>query len=123
MITSTTNSDLAVLDTDMLVYAIDEESEHHHLAKTVVDRASNNAAGLCVTHQVLAEFFSVVTNPKRVHKPMTSQEAVSTIESFLAMPGIIVIPVPADLVERWLNLIRIYSVSGPRVFDVQLAET
>ena len=119
----TTASELALLDTNVLVYALDEESPHHGRSRAVMERAANGEGSYCITAQTLAEFFSVVTNPRRVREPRSAAEAVDAIEAFLTMPGIILLSVPPGVTTRWLALIRQAPVTGAKVFDVQLAAT
>jgi predicted nucleic acid-binding protein len=73
-----------------------------------------------VTSQVLCEFYSIITNPRRVSAPRSSAEAlaISTLLAFLR-----ILPVPASAVERMLDLLRRRPVVGGDVFDVQLIAT
>ena len=119
----TTESEPVLLDTNVLVYALDEESPHHAPSRAVVERAANGDGRHCLTSQILAEFFSIVTNPRRVTKPRTAHEAVEAIDAFLAMPGISLLPTGPGVVSRWLAMIRLAPVAGANVFDVQLAAT
>jgi hypothetical protein len=64
-----------------------------------------------------------VVTSQRVGSPMTSKEALAAIATYLAMPGMIVLPVPVDVVGRWTNLLRRHPVTGQNVFDVQLVAT
>jgi hypothetical protein len=54
----------------------------------------------------LAEFFAIVTNPRRVTPVKTAEEVLQAIEQFLALPGLTVLPLPADVVTRWIALVR-----------------
>jgi uncharacterized protein len=76
-----------------------------------------------VTPQVLAEFYAVVTNRRRVTHPRSPQEALDVIDQVLALPGMTLLPVPVDVVSRWTALARQQAVTGARVFDLQLAAT
>jgi len=123
MTTSTVAPELSVVDTNVLVYAIDAESEHHQDARAVLIRAADENAGLCVTPQILAELFAVVTSARRVRAPKAPADAVSVIEHILMLPGISLLPIPADVVPRWIDLVRRYPVTGQKVFDLQLVAT
>jgi predicted nucleic acid-binding protein len=54
---------------------------------------------------------------------MAPREALTAIATYLAMPGITVLPVPVDVVSRWTSLLRRHPVTGQNVFDIQLAAT
>ncbi len=47
-----------LIDTNVLVYALDALSPHHAASRAVLERAYLPDANLCVAPQVLAEFFS-----------------------------------------------------------------
>ena len=116
-------SERALLDTNVLVYALYEDAAQHAAAYARVSRAQDPDAGFCVVPQVLIEFYAVITNPRRVSKPCTSEEARHIVNDILRMPGVVLLPVPIDLVDRWLELLRGQPVTGARVFDLQLAAT
>jgi len=115
----------ALLDTNVLVYALDQESPFHSAARTLLLRAADTAwqERLCVTPQVLAEFFAVVTNPRRVRSPRSPEEALRALEQFIALPNLTVLAVPVDVVSRWVPLVRAHRLGASRVFDAQLAAT
>jgi predicted nucleic acid-binding protein len=115
------SADRALVDTNVLVYAAYPSAAQHAASRALVESAKDPAAGLCVFPQILAEFFAVVTNPKRVTPPKTAEEALQAIELFLALPGLTLLPLPADVVTRWIALVRANPVRGGEVFDVQAA--
>ncbi len=109
-----------LLDTNILVYAVDASSEHHAASRTILERAHSPVAGLCVVPQSLAEFYSLVTNPKRVSSPQPPAEALATVESIVSLPGLEVLPVPLDVVARWVELCRVHPVKGAEIYDLQI---
>lgn len=60
----------ALLDANILVYADQAQDEHHEAAKAIRDLGQRGELALCVTPQVLNEYFAVVTNPRRVTRPL-----------------------------------------------------
>ena len=79
------------------------------------------AATLYVTSQILCEFYSVVTNPRRVTQARSTADALQAISGFLAF--LHVLPIPARAVEGWMDLLRRRPVTGADVFDLQLVAT
>jgi hypothetical protein len=114
---------VALVDANVLVYAHFRQSEHHAASRDLLTRAQDGGIALCVTSQVLAEFYSVATDPRRVSDPFQPDEAVTALERVLAMPGLAVLEVPADVPARWLALARQRAPKGPAVFDLQLIAT
>lgn len=113
----------ALVDTNVLVYAYFQESEHFKPSRTLLETAQNEDAGLCVAPQNLFEFFATTTPPRRVSQVKSSEEALSAINEILSLPGMEVIAVPVDIVSRWVDLIHQSPVSAKRSFDHQLAAT
>jgi predicted nucleic acid-binding protein len=70
---------------------------------------------------VLCEFYSVVTNPRRVLKPRPVADAIAATTDLLSF--LHVLPIPDRAVEGWLDLLRLRPVTGAEVFDLQLAAT
>jgi uncharacterized protein len=111
-----------IIDTNVLVYALDADAPQHATARARLEVARNDpAATLFVTSQILCEFYSIVTNLRRVSKPRTGPEAVAAISDLLAF--LHVLPVPAQVVDGLLDLLRRHPVTGGDVFDLQIAAT
>lgn len=70
---------------------------------------------------MLCEFYSIVTNPRRVPDPRNAAEAMAAISSLLAF--LHVLPVPAHAVDGLLDLLRRHPVTGGDVFDLQIVAT
>ncbi|MBX7073757.1 MAG: PIN domain-containing protein [Pirellulales bacterium] len=118
-----TATDQALVDTNVLVYAYFQDSEHFEASRTLLEAAQNENAGLCVAPQNLFEFFATVTNARRVSQAKSCEEALKAIEEILSLPGMELLVVPADVVSRWADLIRQAPVAAKRSFDHQLAAT
>ena len=119
----TISPELAMLDTNVLVYAYYTDTSHYSAAFPLLDRAQDPGALLCVSPQVLAEFYAVITNPRRVNAAFTVNEALAEIEKIRALPGMILLPVPLDVVDRWVGLLREHPIIGRQIFDAQLVAT
>lgn len=63
----------------------------------------------------------MVTNARRVAKPRSSAEVLDAISDLLTF--IRVLPVPAHVVDGWMNLVRCHPVTGADVFDLQIVAT
>lgn len=105
------------------MYAFYRECEHHERCRTLLDQSEAQQIGLCVAPQNLAEFYAIVTDPRRVALPRQPAEALDAIDRMLAMPGMILLPTPSDVVHRWMVLSRQHPVTRGAVFDLQLVAT
>jgi predicted nucleic acid-binding protein len=107
-----------IVDANVLVYAMDADAPQHAASRALLDAARNSATTLYVTSQILCEFYSIVTNARRVPKPRSPEDAARAVLGLLAF--LHVLPIPALTVERWLELLRRHPVSGGDVFDLQI---
>ncbi|MEK7406981.1 MAG: PIN domain-containing protein, partial [Acidobacteriota bacterium] len=76
---------LSLVDTNILVYSVLRDSEKHLPARRLLEQANSAVAGLCVCSQVLAEFFAVVTDPRRVSTVREPEEALAVIDTILTL--------------------------------------
>jgi uncharacterized protein len=107
-----------IVDTNILVYALDTAAPQHVAARTLLEAARTEATTLYVTSQILCEFYSVMTNPRRVARPRTATEAMTVLSDMLTF--LHVLPVPASTVDRLLDLLRRRPVTGSDVFDLHI---
>lgn len=73
---------------------------------------------LCVSSQVLAEFYSYVTNPKILAHPLEPREAILRLKRICQMPHVCLLSTPPDCFERWLTLLEERPVTNGVIFDL-----
>src|SRR5712691_6886677 len=119
-----TTSELALLDTNILVYAADETSEFHLPAKQLRDQGVQGDISVAVSPQILFEFFAVITNPRRVTQPRSPQEARDEMEKYFRAATIRKIYPGDDIVERMLTLLQQHpQITRQDIFDCVLVAT
>ncbi|MBI1864748.1 MAG: PIN domain-containing protein, partial [Nitrospirae bacterium] len=112
-----------LLDTNVLVYAHNEDAPQHRAAKALRDDALDGRIRACLAHQNLLELFAVVTNPRRVERPLSPVMARDLADLYLAQPAFRLIH-PTEETSAWLlGLLKEVPVRGARVFDLFLAAT
>jgi predicted nucleic acid-binding protein len=116
-----TTSELALLDTNILVYAADETSEFHASAKQLRDRGALGDIPVAVSPQILFEFFAVFTNPRRVTQPRSPQEAREEMEKYLNATAIRKIYPGENITDRVLSLLQQHpQITRQDIFDCLL---
>lgn len=113
----------ALVDTNVLIYAFTKDSEYYKSSRELLNKAQEGELSLCITPQVLAEFYAIATDPRRTSVPQEPHETANVIDQLLAMPGMVLLSLPVDVVNRWTTLIRQHPVRGSDIFDVQLVAT
>ena len=63
------SADRVAVDANILVYAVYRDTPQHAASRAWLERAARGGVQICLTSQVLAEFFAIVTNSKHVWKP------------------------------------------------------
>jgi toxin-antitoxin system PIN domain toxin len=114
---------IALLDTNVLVYAADETSPFYNRSRDLMDRGLSGQTLLCVCPQVLIEFFAIITDSRRVENPREPEEAVEEIEKYLLSKNILKIYPKEDTLQRTMILVKKYNLKRQRVFDAQLVAT
>lgn len=117
---STPSSTPSLIDTNVMVYAVDSESPYHVVSKSLLDRAVNTDAGLCVTSQIIAEFCAVITDRRRVRNPLDPTAAASVVRTLIALPGLRLLTQPVGAELHFADLIEKHGRVGPRIFDLFL---
>jgi len=117
----TTSLKPGLVDANVLVYAINADAPQHSSSRALLESASAGLATLYVTSQVLCEFYSIVTNKRRVSAPLSSGEAVQTLSSLSQV--LAVLPTTAQSVDILASLLRRRPVVGGEVFDLQIVAT
>ena len=112
-----------ILDANVLAYAANADAPQHAASRALLESARAPSTRLYVTSQILCEFYSVITNPRRVAVVSSPTEALRIISAMLALPGLQVLPIPARAVEGWMELLQRHPVTGGSVFDLQIVAT
>ena len=118
-----TTSELAFLDTNILIYAYYPESPQHQSSYHLLNEAQDEGARLCISPQILAEFYSVVTNPRRVDPALEPEAAIEKIGELKELVGLTILSLPVDVVDRWIVLLRQHPARGQKIFDLQIVAT
>ena len=121
--TISTNEQMGLVDTNILVYRADQNSVFHLPSMNLIDRGLRGDISLCLAPQNLTEFYAMITNPKRVANPITSVDALVEIESYFQSQNIHKIYQTEDLMPTLLYLIDKYPPTRQQIFDLQLVAT
>lgn len=111
-----------IIDANILVYAMAADAPQYAPSRALLDVARDDpATRVYVTSQILCEFYSIVTNPRRVTQARSTADALQAIAGFLAF--LHVLAIPGRAVEGWMDLLRRRPVTGADVLDLQLVAT
>lgn len=119
-------ADLALLDTNVLIYADQRRSRYHRAAKSLRDQGQRGEIPVCISPQVLGELFTFMTRTdgRGLEKPLSPEEAATEVRKYLDSEQILMIyPTPATWPLILDSLLKQRPVSGPDIYDLHLAAT
>lgn len=79
------------VDTNVLVYAALRDDPRNGPSRWLLINAARGV--LHISPQILAEFYSTITSPKRVTAPYTPAEAIEFMETLLGYEHVVVLPI------------------------------
>lgn len=77
-----------VIDTNVLVYAADEETAEHHTCRELIEGWRRQEGAWYLTWSIIYEFVRVTTHPRVMRLPWSTREAWSFVAALLASPGL-----------------------------------
>lgn len=113
---------MIAIDTNLLVYAHRERTPQRAQARRAIEKAAASPRGWGMSAAVLPEFWSVVTHPSSEGRPSTPAQAAAFVRALPDAGATIWLP-GTGFGERLLQVASDLAVSGPRVFDLQIALT
>ena len=114
---------MIAVDSNLLVYAHRTGTPQHRASRRAIERAAADDAGWGIAVATMSEFWSVVTHPSARPRPSRPREAAAFLRILSEDAGMRVWAPGADFGNRLLQLALDLDVSGPRVFDLQIALT
>lgn len=110
-----------IVDVNVLLYAIDEDSPHHEVARRWLESAFNGNSRVGLPWHTLCGFVRIATHPKILLNPMTGREAWRYVDEWLD-EEMAWIPQPTERHRRVLGkLVDDHYATGNLVPDAHLA--
>jgi predicted nucleic acid-binding protein len=106
-----------LLDSNILIYAINESSPKHELAQHFLQA---NRSRLVISHQNITEVLRVLTHPIYPN-PMTPIQALESIKA-IASKATVIYPT-SNTEQLFYSLIKKYQIKGDQTFDTNLVAT
>ena len=113
------------IDTNLLIYAHNEDAEFHTQSAHFLERVFNddNTDGqlsICLSTQVITEFMNVMTR-QTLRKPLSIQEASRIVQDYLDT-GVQVLAHKETQIQTFFTLLQTVT-TRKKMFDVALAAT
>ena len=92
---------MILVDTNLLLYAVDEASPHHARARPWLEDRLNGPVGVGLPWQVLNAFVRLASNPRVSPNPMSVERAWGVVDAWLTLDATFV-PEPTHRHRRLL---------------------
>lgn len=110
-----------LVDANILLYAVDNQSSFHEPAKTWIESALNGPRRVGLPWASLTAFLRIATNPRALREPLTGEEAWDIVAQWLDAPAAW-IPEPGPAHPAILGrLIRELDLRANLISDALLA--
>ena len=113
---------MLTVDTNVLVYAADSDSQFHAPCRNWLERQRTRPDAWYTTWGILYEFLRVTTHPRVMRRPWTARAAWEFVNALLASPGFtVLIPTQrhADVVGDVIS--ELPDLSGNLLHDAHTA--
>jgi predicted nucleic acid-binding protein len=113
---------MIALDSNLLIYAHRAAVPEHGPAQRAIEQAARSKAGWAIPFPCIAEFWMVVTHPSSLGGASQPREARAFLAG-LFTAGAKPLYARPGWVERLSETAVMQNVTGPRIFDLQIALT
>lgn len=100
---------MKVVDLNVLLYAVNRDSAHHARARSCVEALFSGEETIGLPWAVILGFLRVATNPRVLARPLTVDQALESVDSWLAQPPVVALH-PGD--EHWRLLKALVTEAG-----------
>jgi toxin-antitoxin system PIN domain toxin len=111
---------VVIVDANVLLYAVNEQSPHHEPARSWLDEALGGTAGVGLVWVALLAFIRVSTSAV-FETPATVADALAQVEAWLDAPAAIVAQPTARHASVLRGLLRESGTGGNLTTDAHLA--
>jgi uncharacterized protein len=115
--------EVIAVDTNLLVYAHRTGCPEHEQARRAIEEVANLEEDWGIPASCVFEFWSVVTHPASAGGASKPSVARGFIHSLIETAGAVILPPPAAMVPRCMQLADQMDVCGARIFDLQISLT
>lgn len=112
---------MIAIDTNVLVYAHREDSQHHAQALTALESLAGGKAPWCVPWPCVHEFLAIVTHPRIYQPPSTMTAALEAVTDLQALGGVRLLSETVDHAQVLGALLTDSGAVGAKVHDARIA--
>ena len=112
---------MILIDANLLIYSIDSSSPHHSGAKGIIERLFSSTERIGLPWIVILAFLRVTTNPRAVLRPISAEQAIGFVDSWLDCPNAELVGPGSNHWPILRNLLRSTGTAGNLISDAHVA--
>ena len=112
---------MKLVDTNVLIYATNEDAQHHRSARSWLVNALSDTETLLIPWICVVAYLRISTNPRSIQHPLTVSAAVTFIRPVLDSASVITGEPDARHLDRVAGLLAPLGRGGNLVNDAHIA--
>lgn len=112
---------MILVDANLLIYAVNQDSPHHDRARRWLEEALSGTTDIGLAWIVVLAFLRITTHPKIMRNPMTVEMALEYVSSWLSQPFVSLIRPGEQHWPVFRNLVNMTGTAGNLTSDAHLA--
>ncbi len=112
---------MRLVDANVLIYAVNEDAEHHEASRRWLDDALSGSETVGFAWPVLLAFLRLATHPAVFPRPLTVADALDRVDAWLGSPAAIIVEPSAQHPHLLRRLLTDVGSGGNVVNDAHLA--
>lgn len=112
---------MRLVDTNVLIYAVDPLSEHHQRSRRWLDSEISSGRTVLIPWLVLVGFLRLTTNPSTAVEPLTFADAAEIVNAWTSRPNVSSPHPDANHLARMKDLLAATATGGNLVNDAHVA--
>ena len=112
---------MVIVDANVLIYAVDRASSHHEASYSWLEGALNGSETVGLAWTALLAFIRLSTSPSVFPDPLSADEAMDQVESWLSAPAAVIAEPTPRHVSLMRSLLADTGTAGNLTTDAHLA--
>lgn len=112
---------MKLVDTNVLLYAVNEDSVHHAEARAWLDASLNGRETIAFAWVALLAFLRLVTHPAIFPRPLDPHDALAVLRGWLDRPTAVIIEPTPRHIDVLGDLLAVVGTAGNLVNDAHVA--
>lgn len=112
---------MRAVDTNVLIYAEMSTSQHHTVARDLLQGLAEDARPWAIPWPCVYEYLRVVTHPRVYHPPAPLRVALADLHAVLASPSLVLLSETPRHAEIMTSVLEASGVAGNLIHDAHIA--